>query len=372
MVKTNKANPDYILMGITGLLIVFGIIILASTATSIPPDKFGSNYYFLNHQIIFGLIPGLLLGLFLLKLRLSLLKKIAPVLLIVNIILMMLVFVPKIGMKSGGTARWISLGFLSFQPSEFLKITFILYLASWLESRKKHAYLSEREKEFKESLIAFSIIIGLITALLALQSDISTLIVIVSTGILMYFFAETPIWHIVLIGIMGIVILLFLIQQAPYRMQRILVFLNPEKDPMGLGYQIKQSLIAVGSGGLFGIGLGMSQQKFGLLPHPASDSVFAILAEETGFVGSTVLIFLFLLFLWEGYKIGRESHSLFSKLTALGITSWIILQAFINIGAMIGILPLTGIPLPFISYGGSALLAELAGIGILLNISKHI
>ena len=158
---------------------------------------------------------------------------------------------------------------------------------------------------------------------------------------------------------------------APYRAARLLVFLNPETDPMGMGYQLKQALIAVGSGGIFGLGLGMSVQKFGFLPQSMADSIFAIFSEETGFIGSLILIFLFLIFFWRGFKIAKKSMDQFSKLAALGISCWIILQALINIGSMIGIIPLTGVPLPFLSYGGSALVTELIGVGILLNISKN-
>jgi len=164
---------------------------------------------------------------------------------------------------------------------------------------------------------------------------------------------------------------LVLIKIAPYRFNRILVFLNPELDPMGIGYQIKHALIAIGSGGIFGSGLGLSLQKFGFLPHSISDSIFAIFAEETGFLGSLVLVLLYLVFFWRGLKIGKQTGDNFSKFCAFGTTFWITLQAFVNIGSMIGILPLTGIPLPFISYGGSALISELIGVGILFNISRQ-
>jgi len=361
---------DYILVAITGFLIIFGIVVLASASTSVSLQKFGTTYYLLVHQLLLALVPGILLAFLFLKIRLSFFKKKAPFFLFLSLLLMTMVFLPVIGMKSRKAARWISLGPISFQPSEFLKLTFILYLASWLESRNRITS-SKFKKKSKENLIAFLAIIGLITLLLVLQSDISTLGVILACAMLMYFFAKTPILHSILIVLVGMGILFALINLVPYRLERVLVFLNPETDPMGISYQIKQALIAVGSGGISGLGLGMSQQKLGLLPHPISDSIFAILAEETGFIGSVILIFLFLLFLWRGYKIGKESNSLFSRLTALGITSWILIQAFVNIGSMVGIIPLTGIPLPFVSYGGSALITELAGIGILLNISKQ-
>ena len=165
--------------------------------------------------------------------------------------------------------------------------------------------------------------------------------------------------------------LIALIKIAPYRAERMLVFFQPGIDPLGIGFQAKQALIAVGSGGIAGVGLGMGIQKFGFLPQPISDSIFAIFAEETGFIGALALIFLFLMFLWRGFRIAKKTQNKFFQLTAIGITSWIIVQAFVNIGSMIGLLPITGIPLPFISYGGSHLIAELVGIGILLNISKQ-
>jgi len=363
---------DFILIGTAALLITFGIIILASTSTSFIQEE-NDVYDLLKHQLLFALFPGILLA-FLLSTKVSLrfLKQKAHLFLLINLILMVIVFIPKIGIKSGTASRWISLGFISFQPSEFLKLTFILYLASWLESRTKKSSLNRGKINLSGNLISFLLILFLMTVLLFLQSDIGTLGVILSTGALMYFFAETPLWHIVLVGMIVLCGFFILIQLTPYRLERILVFLNPEKDPLGSGYQIKQALIAVGSGRIFGLGLGMSKQKFGLLPHPISDSIFAILAEETGFLGSLTLVLLFLLFLWRGYKIGKQGKDIFSKLTALGITSWILIQALVNIGSMIGVSPLTGIPLPFISYGGSALLAELIGIGVLLNISKKI
>ncbi len=367
MAKVRKKNLDYILLGIVGLLISYGIIILSSASTHFSVKNFDTPYYSLLHQLKFGLIPGLLVLYFLSKFSLDILKKLIPFLLLGSLLLMVLVFIPGIGVKSGSAARWISLGGFSFQPSEFLKLTFILYIASWLESRNNKATSSKNKQE---NLFAFLFILGLIAALLLLQSDIGTLGTIILTAILMHFFSENPLRHTGLIVTLSVIGLLIFVGISPYRRERIMVFFNPEIDSLGSGYQTNQALIAIGSGGLLGVGPGMSQQKFSRLPHPGSDSIFAILAEETGFVGAVVLILLFALFLWRGYKIGIKSTDTFSKLTALGITSWILIQTFVNIGAMIKFLPITGIPLPFISYGGSAMLVELAAIGILLNISK--
>lgn len=377
MVKVS-GRPDYILVGTVVILIVLGILILASVSASLSQEKFGTTYYFLNHQLLFGLLPGIILAFLAFKIRLDFFKKWAPLLLLINLILLAMVFLPPIkflvgGAEAGGATRWLSLGPISFQPAEFLKLTFILYLAAWLTSRTSQKLTGggQAKKEFSTTLVAFLIVIGLISLLLIFQPDISTLGIIVASAILMYFLAGTPLWHSFLIILIGSGALFSLIKLAPYRAARLLVFFEPGTDPMGIGYQLKQALIAIGSGGIFGLGLGMSHQRLGFLPQSISDSIFAIMAEETGFIGSLILISLFLIFLWRGFKIAKGMENKFSQLLALGISSWIVIQAFINVGSMTGLLPLTGIPLPFISYGGSALVAELTGVGILLNISKY-
>ncbi len=367
----NARKLDYILIITAILLIVFGIIVLASASTSVSQIKFGNSYYYLNHQIAFALIPGILLAIIFSKINLNILKKWAPLFLLINLVLMTLVFLPGIGIKIGKGSRWISLGIASFQPSEALKLSFILYIASWLDGKSKKKFtLPKNKKDLKENFFAFLIILGLIGLLLWFQSDIGTLFVILATGMLMYFLSNTPVSHTIIIGMLIALGFFILINFSPYHWERIKVFLNPDIDPMGSGYQLKQSLIAIGSGGIFGLGFGMSQQEFRFLPHSISDSIFAVLAEETGFIGSVVLIILFLLLLWRGFIIGKKSRNKFFSLTALGVTSWILIQALVNIGAMMGIVPLTGIPLPFVSHGGTALITELVGIGILLNISK--
>jgi len=362
MKHSKKYKFDYFLAIVACILVIIGILVLASVSATFSQEKFGRTTYYLFHQIIYGLIFGIIFGFIAFKIKLSFLRKYAWIFILINLVLMALVFIPKVGIVAGGAPRWINMGFTTFQPSEFLKLTFVLYLSALLSSFLKN------KKAF--TLIPFLVILGILALLLALQSDLSTLTVIISVGILMYFSSGFPLWHTALAILICVGGILGLIKIAPYRMKRILVFLNPGTDPMGMGYQLKQILIAVGSGGIFGLGLNMSVQKFGWIPQTMSDSIFAIFAEETGFVGSMVLIFLFLLLLWRGLRIAKMSHDKFSQLLAIGISCWICIQAFINIGAMIGILPLTGIPLPFISYGGSHIIAELVGIGILLNISK--
>ncbi len=376
--KIKQNQPDYILAATAGILLIFGIIMLAGISTSVWQTETTDSFSFFVHQLLFGLVPGLILGTVAFFVPISFLKKWAPAVLLINLVLLAMVFLPKIGISSGGASRWIDLGVISFQPSEFLKLTFILYLGSWLSARCQKSKLKTKRTKFsllgpetKEAFIPFMAILGLISLILILQPDIGTLGLIVITGVLMYFLIETSIWHTVLMLGIGTASLFTLIKIAPYRAERFLVFLRPETDPMGMGYQVKQALIAIGSGGIFGMGLGMSGQKFGFLPRPMSDSVFAIMAEEIGFIGSVVLILLFLTLLIQGFKIAGRQKDKFCQLAAAGISCWITLQAFINIGAIIGIMPLTGIPLPFISCGGSHLVVELIAIGILLNISKN-
>jgi cell division protein FtsW len=363
---------DRPLLWVSGILILLGILIISSVSAVLSQERFGYPTYYLFHQIIYGLILGLILGFLAFKIPLSFFRKWAFTLFLINLIVLALVFLPKIGYQAGGASRWISLGPISFQPAEFLKITFILYLAAWLASLvETSASRQKRPKKHNIVLGAFLVIIGLLSLFLIFQPNIGTLGIIFATALLMYFGAGTPFWHTALTIVIGLGMLFALVKIAPYRLSRFLVFLNPELEPLGAGYQIKQALIAVGSGGIFGLGLGLSRQKFGFLPQSIGDSIFAIFAEEGGFIGATILILLFLIFVWRGFKISRNSPDRFSQLLSLGIVSWISLQAFVNIGAMIGILPLAGIPLPFVSYGGSHLIAELIGLGLLLNISKQ-
>lgn len=400
-----KKKPDYILLGATAALVLVGLLILASVSVFLAEKNSTRPYYFLLHQIIFGIILGGLLGFLFFKMPLIKLKGWSVIFLLVNIALLALVFLPGIGWSSGGASRWVKIGEFTFQPSELLKITFPLYLAAWLskrellvrkrKTRKKHlarhlvkrrgkidffkkngspdfAQIFGRNSALFENLIPFLIILALISLLLIFQPDIGTLAVIAGVALLMYFIANTSVWHNLLILLGGAAGFFLLIRFSPYRVARLLTFFNPTADPMGAGYQIKQALIAVGSGGIFGKGLGLSQQKLGFLPQPLGDSIFAIFAEETGFFGASLLILLFLVFLWRGLRITKTAQEPFFKLLSFGLTSQIILQALVNVCALIGLLPLTGIPLPFISYGGSHLVTELIGVGILLNISKQI
>ena len=291
-------------------------------------------------------------------------KKYAALLLIATIILLFLVFVPDLGYGLKGSSRWITFGGISFQPSEIAKLTFILYLAAWMEGKNKNL------KTVSNTLAPFAVIIAIISILLIMQPDIGTLCIIVLIAVVMYFISGAKISHIFAIASCGILGLIALIKIAPYRMDRLMVFLHPELDPQGAGYQVNQALLALGSGGIFGLGFGQSRQKFNYLPEPIGDSVFAVIGVELGMIGLIVIMVLFLTFAFRGFKIANKAKDDFGKLVAVGITSWITFQALMNIAAITSLIPLTGIPLPFISYGGSALVMSLAGVGILLNISK--
>lgn len=356
-----KKRLDRILVLCTVFLIVLGGLMVFGISAPFSQEAFQRTWWFLAHQFVFGILPGSILGFLAYKIKLADLKKLAPILFGVNLIFVFLVFSSLTGVASGGAARWVKIGPFSFQPSEFLKISLVLYLAAWLE------------KKSKKSLAAlgfFLAILGPVSLALILQPDISTLALLLTAAFLLYFLADTPVWHSILMGTAGVALVFFLITIAPYRMERFLVFLIPQLDPMGMGYQIKQAQITIGSGGIFGKGLGMSKQKFGFLPHAKSDSIFAIFCEETGVLGGLVLLVFFLIFAYRGLKIAKETKDKFARLICSGICLQIILQAFLNIGSMIGVIPLTGIPLPFISYGGTHIVVELIGVGILLNISK--
>jgi len=299
-------------------------------------------------------------------------------LVILNILALFLVFLPFAGITAGGATRWFNLGKFSVQPAEFLKIAAILYLSAWIAPRLSENAASGWKSNIKKGyhniiyiFLPFLIFLGLISVALYLQRDASTLGIISLTLLALYFSAKTPLWHTLLVVAGGISALLFMIKFEPYRLDRWLIFLHPDTDPLGKGFQLRQSLISLGSGGIFGKGLGMSTQKFGYLPQAMSDSIFAIMGEEFGIIGCIILIFLFVLFFWLGIKIAKESNDRFSKSVAAGIVFWISLQAFINMASVAGIFPLAGVPLPFFSYGGSHLVAELIGIGLLLNISKN-
>ncbi len=372
-----KKRISYPLLIVSIILLSFGILFLATLSAIASLNAFGNTNYYLFHQLV-AIAIGIFAGLIMFKTPLHWLKKISLPLLIINIVMLIFVFLPIVGTKYWGAYRWINIGPFTIQPSEFLKISAILYLAAFLsnkfsESSKKGftASVKNNYRNFIHIFLPFVFLLLIIATILFFQKDLSTLGIIAITLIAVYFAAGTPLWNSILIFASGIASALLLIKIEPYRVQRFLVFLYPEVDPLGIGFQIKQSLLAIGSGGIFGKGLGMSTQKFGFLPSSMADSIFAIIGEELGIVGCIIVISLFVFFFWQCIKIAKNSTDKFGKLIAIGICTWFLLQAFINISSTLGLFPLAGIPLPFFSYGGSHIIAELMGIGLLLNISKN-
>jgi len=370
IIKGNQI--DKTLFIIICLLLLWGTVSFSTVSFSYSLYKHGNSWHYFIHQMVI-LAISLFLGFAAFKIPIKLLKKWAPFFFLLNLALLLLVFIPKIGIEFGGSRRWISIGNFLFQPSEFLKITFILYLAAWLSNK-----INKNKNEKKKLNSLFFVFIAILTSLIIMlmaEPDMSTLIIIAGTGFLMYFAASTPLWQSIAIGALGLTGGMIFIKNSAYRHMRLIAFLNPNFDPMGSSFHLNQSFIAIGSGRIFGSGnhfsLGLNSQKLSLLPHPMSDSIFAIIAEEFGFLGSLLLIGLFLAFFWRSIKIAVNSRDDFSKFLALGISLWIITQAFLNISGLTGSAPMGGVPLPFFSYGGSHLLTEIIGMGILLNISRN-
>jgi cell division protein FtsW len=369
MIKTksnkDKGKPDAAILTIVFLLLAFGLTMIASAGVILSKTKFEDEYFFFKHQLLCGVIPGLIILYFVQKINYKWWKKVSVPFFFLALIALVLVFIPGFGTSFQGASRWLNLGPVSFQPTEMMKLALILYLAVWIESR------GNRLKEFTEGAVPFVIILGLVGFLIMKQPDMGTFSLIVIVAVSMFFVSGVPITFLIGLSIFGAFLFYFFVKLAPYRMNRILSFLDPSIDPQGIGYQINQALIAIGTGGIFGLGLGHSRQKFNYLPEPVGDSIFAITAEELGFVGASFLIILFFLLAIRGFKIARYAPDRFSQLVAVGIVCWIVFQALINIMAIIGLIPLTGIPLPFVSYGSTSMVFILMAVGILLNISKY-
>ncbi len=364
-VKQKSHKSDKIIAVAVFALLLFGLIMISSAGVVISKTRFGNEYHFFNHQLLFGVIPGLVALFIVQKIHYSFWRKVAVPMFIVSLILLVLVFIPGVGNHLLGASRWINLGPISFQPTEMMKLSIIIYLAYWIEAR------GNKVKSFSEGLVPFLMVIGLVSILIIKQPDIGTLGAIILISMTMFFVSGVPLRYIFGIGVGGMTLGYLLIKIEPYRMNRLMTFLNPTIDPQGVGYQINQALLAIGSGGVLGLGLGHSRQKFNYLPEPVGDSIFAIVAEELGMIGASILIMVFLFLALRGFKIAQKAPDKFAKLVAVGITSWIIFQALINIMAIVGLIPLTGIPLPFISYGSTSLIFILVGVGVLLNISKY-
>ena len=360
-----RARPyDTVFFTLATMFVGAGLFILASASLGLSTARFGNSYHYIQHLIPFGILPGLLAFYIGFKIPYKTWRRWALPMLSISIFFMFLVFLPYLGFYHGGAKRWLSLGGISFQPSELLKLSFIVYLAAWLETRTREVV------SFKFGLLPFAIMTIFIGLFLVFQPDFGTLFVLLLSALALFFLSGGAVKHLASLVVIGMMILGALVIVEPYRLSRVKVFFNPSKDIAGASYQINQALIATGSGGTFGKGLGLSQQKFSHLPEPMGDSVFAVFAEETGFVGGTALLILFLLFFQRGMLIAERAPDLFGKLLGYGIMLLLMFQVLINIGAIVGLIPLTGIPLAFVSYGGSALAIMMGQVGIMLNISK--
>ncbi|MEK7560533.1 MAG: putative peptidoglycan glycosyltransferase FtsW [Patescibacteria group bacterium] len=342
-----------------------GLLILASASIAVSQRNFGTMGYYTLRQFVFGVCGGAIAFLVTYHIPYRLWKKAAVPLMILSLVLLALLFIPEISFAAGGARRWLRFGHFSFQPSEILKFSFIIYLASWLDARRRDV------ASIAYGFIPFILMLAIVGAFLVMQPDIGMLGVILVGAGMIYFLGGGLVSQMTTLAIFGLSILFLLIRLAPYRVARVLVFLNPGIDPQGIGYQMQQALIAIGSGGFFGRGFGQGAQKYYYLPEVLGDSIFAAFSEETGFLGATLLIGALLFFLWRGCAIAKRAPDSFGMLLASGLVSIVLLQAFINMAAISGLLPLTGIPLPFVSYGSTAFVVTLAGAGIIANISKY-
>lgn len=368
-----KNNTSFII--IFFILILFGLVMLASATSVVGYEHFDDNYYYLKHQLLYGLLPGLILFFICSRIKYTFWQKKAWLLLLITIILLILVFIPKIGYEINNAKSWIKIGEITFQPTEIAKLTFLIYLAAFFSRPHRYAKrcgqakTKEHIKSFSHGLLPFLFLLGIIIGLTVLQPDIGTASIIILIAVGVFFTAGAKISHLIGLGVLGAG-LFSLIIFLTNRLDRILAFLNPQANLQGAGYHINQSLIAVGSGGLLGLGLGRSRQKFEYLPEVAGDSIFAIMAEELGLIFCIFFVLLLIYFIFKILKISKHTNNDFVRLFTTGLAIWIGGQTLINISAMIGILPLTGIPLPFISYGGTALISLMTGCGIFVAITK--
>lgn len=347
------------------LITLLGLAIFSSAALGLLARESSSVSRNILLQTGLGLGVGLLAFLAARIVPLAYIKRFTPYIYFLTIVLTALVFVPGWGFHSGGATRWIDLGFTTIQPAEFLKIGFVLALAWWLAPRARQLASP------KKGLFAFAALLAVPVILLLSQPNTSTAILILLVGAMMYFVAGAPWRDLGILMLCGTLAFGTFVLMRPYALERVKTFINPSTDSLTSGYQIQQSLIAIGSGGLLGRGFGQSVEKFNYLPEPDGDSVFAVFAEETGFLGATILLALFIGLAARGIVIAGNSRELFGGLVAFGFSFIIILQAFMNIGAMLGIIPLTGLPLPFVSHGGTALVAVLLMCGFIQNVAAH-
>jgi cell division protein FtsW len=365
MARTRAHSPDVFFFAVVVILLVFGFAMLASASSDLGKTQFNNSYYYLEHQAAFGLSLGILgfaLGYFIPYQKF---RTIAFPLLIVSIACLALVFT-KLGTAASGASRWLRLGPLSFQPAEVMKLTYLLYLAAWLANTKIN-----RSKDLQNGLMPFALITGLIALLLVLQPATSTVVILITAGLVVYFVSGAPFKYIATVVGVGVAAVALLVVITPYRLARVTGFLNQTSNTQGQNYQLNQALIAIGSGGPTGQGYGQSAVKASYLPDPIDDSIFAVVAEELGFIGAGALVALFCMYTFRLYWLARKTSDKFGRMLLIGFGTVVALQAFVNMASISGVIPLTGVPLPFISYGGTALAIFLTMSGIALNVSRY-
>ncbi|MDP2671562.1 MAG: putative lipid II flippase FtsW [bacterium] len=351
-----NSRTDFVLLAASLLLLLFGLLMIynASPVTSL--RDFGDPWHLVKQQG-FSALAALGAGVVGYRIHYKFWENISPLLIIGAIILLLMVFIPGLGVKVYGAQRWLNIGGFGIQPAELAKLAYIIYLSAWLSRKIK--------------LAPFLIVTAILAGIVLLQRDFGTAAIIALTGGAIYFLSGAALWQFLFLVPAGLVSALVFILSSDYRRARFLTFLNPSLDTQGAAYHISQILIALGSGGWWGVGLGQSRQKYGYIPEVTTDSIFAVIGNELGLIGSVLLVGVFVLIVLRGFKIARQCKDRFGQLLAAGIASWLGLQAFINLAGMVALLPLTGVPLPFISFGGSSLVSVVFGVALLLNIAKN-
>ncbi len=360
-----RKSVDPILTSLVALLVFGGFLIFASASLGLLARSGATIGSVAFNQFFFGVVGGGIALFLTSSIHYRHWRKYAFYIFLISCLISLLVFIPDLSLTHGGATRWVVIGGLSFQPAELLKIGFIIYAATWLSGMHKQL------PTFKYGTLPYFGLLAIPGTILLSQPDTDSFLVIAAAGMAMFITAGGRWRDVIAFGLIGVILVASLAFTRPYVMDRFTTFLDPSIDPQGKSYQVRQSLIAIGSGGLTGRGFGQSVQKFEYLPEPIGDSIFAVYAEEFGFVGAAALIIVFSIFTFRGFRLATEAPDLFGMLLTVGFMTFIVFQAFLNISSMVGLAPISGIPLPFISHGGTALLATLASIGIVLNISKY-
>lgn len=342
---------------LTLTLLVFGLIMIYSASVSEALRDFGNKWHFVLLQLKWG-GAGIALMLLLSVIPIRSWRRLAPAILIVGLLLLLLVAIPGIGTKVQGARRWLILPFFNLQPAELMKLVQVIYLASWLKDRRV-------------KLAQFLTYLAVVAGLIMLEPDLGTTLVVVILAVAMYFLAGYPLTSLFLIGGGVLTGGIIAIVAAPYRLARVMTFFNPSQDPLGTSYHIRQVILALGSGGIAGLGIGRSRQKYEYLPEATTDSIFAVVGEELGFVGGVILIALFGYLIYLIFRVAAKARQPFAALLAGGVGTWLAVQVLLNLSAMVALTPLTGVPLPLVSYGGSALITILAGIGLVLGVARE-